>query len=260
MPDHTSFISYFFQLFPAFAQNAHLLGRMLLSGEPVGVHQLEPVTTSLVVVALVVCTGLTIGTMFRHVPSAVEPETRLSVRTFFEVFITYFYGLVKDVMGDEKARKYFPVIGTSALVIFFSNALGLIPGFLPPTSNLNVTLGCALFVYIFFNYYGFKENGFGYIKHLFGPWLGPLGIPINVLIFLVEFLSVFVIRPATLAIRLMINMAVDHLVVGTFLGLFALLVPLPSMVLGVIVIAVQTLVFCLLSSVYIKLATEHEEH
>jgi F-type H+-transporting ATPase subunit a len=49
-------------------------------------------------------------------------------------------------------------------------------------------------------------------------------------------------------------------VVGTFLGIFALFVPLPAMVLGIIVIVVQTLVFCLLSSVYIALSTEHEEH
>ena len=260
MPEHTSFLTYLFTIFPALGQNAHGFGHMLLSGEPVEAHHLEPVATSLLVVLFLVGAALTVGTMAKNLRQSVPPETHLSLRTFFEIFIGYFYGLARDVMGEQKARTYFPVIGTSALVIFFSNALGLLPGFLPPTSNLNVTLGCALFVYLFFNYYGFKENGFGYVKHLFGPWLGPLGIPINLLIFLVEALSVFVIRPATLAIRLMINMAVDHLVVGTFLGLFALLVPIPAMVLGVIVIIVQTLVFCLLSSVYIKLATEHEEH
>ena len=64
----------------------------------------------------------------------------------------------------------------------------------------------------------------------------------------------------TLSVRLMLNMAVDHLLAGIFLGLFALLVPVPVMFLGVIVILVQTLVFTLLSSIYIALATEHEEH
>ena len=58
----------------------------------------------------------------------------------------------------------------------------------------------------------------------------------------------------------MLNIAVDHLLVSIFLGLFALLLPLPLMLLGVIVILVQTLVFCLLTSIYIGLATAHAEH
>ena len=67
-------------------------------------------------------------------------------------------------------------------------------------------------------------------------------------------------RPITLSIRLMVNMAVDHLLGTIFLGMVALFVPVPLMLLGVIVIVVQTLVFSLLTSIYIGLATEHEEH
>jgi F-type H+-transporting ATPase subunit a len=55
-------------------------------------------------------------------------------------------------------------------------------------------------------------------------------------------------------------MAVDHLILSIFLGFMAVLVPLPIMVLGVLVIGVQTLVFTLLTCVYIGLATEHEAH
>ena len=142
----------------------------------------------------------------------------------------------------------------SAGFIFFSNCLALIPGFTPPTSNLNVTIGCALVVFVAFNYYGLKENGWGYLKHLAGPvwYLAPL-------IFVIEVISTCV-RPVTLSVRLMINMAVDHLVGSIFLGMFAILVPIPLMFLAIIVILVQTLVFCLLTSIYIGLATEHAEH
>src|SRR4029078_11668908 len=45
-----------------------------------------------------------------------------------------------------------------------------------------------------------------------------------------------------------------------FLGLVAVLVPLPVMLLGCLVILGQTLVFTLLTSIYISLATEHEAH
>ena len=63
-----------------------------------------------------------------------------------------------------------------------------------------------------------------------------------------------------LAVRLMLNMAVDHLIVGIFAGLVAVLVPLPFMLLGCLVLIVQTLVFTMLTCVYIGLATEHEAH
>src|SRR6185312_3239309 len=96
-----------------------------------------------------------------------------------------------------------------------------------------------------FNYWGLKENGWGYLAHLAGPkwYLAPLIFPI-------ELISTCV-RPITLSIRLMMNMAVDHLVGAIFLGLVAVFVPIPLMFLGIIVILVQTLVFTMLSAIYI---------
>jgi F-type H+-transporting ATPase subunit a len=58
----------------------------------------------------------------------------------------------------------------------------------------------------------------------------------------------------------MVNMAVDHLLVTVASGIFVFILPIPVMVLSTLVIIVQVVVFCLLSSVYISLATEHEEH
>ena len=165
---------------------------------------------------------------------------------------------MKDMMGADRAKRYFGLVGTCAVFIFFSNIMGLIPGFLPPTSTWNITAGCALVVFIVFNYYGFKENGMGYLRHLAGPWIHPAAIPINILIFCIEVLSTC-IRPMTLSIRLMVNMAVDHMLLGLFMGLVMIFVPVPLMVLGTLVALVQTLVFCLLTAIYISLATEHDE-
>ena len=58
----------------------------------------------------------------------------------------------------------------------------------------------------------------------------------------------------------MLNMAVDHLLVTIALGMVALLVPVPIVMLSTLICVVQVLVFCLLTSIYISLATEHEEH
>ena len=190
---------------------------------------------------------------------AILPQTTLTLRTFFEVWIGYWYGLMKDMMGPRRAKRYFPLIGSLACFIFFSNALGLIPGFAPPTSNWNVTMGCALVVFVMFNYYGFRANGFGHIAHLFGPYIGWWAIPINLLLFVVEFVSML-IRPLTLSIRLMLNMAVDHLLITLTLGMVALFLPIPVLVLGTLVVVIQVMVFSLLSSIYISLATEHEDH
>ncbi|HVZ32591.1 MAG TPA: F0F1 ATP synthase subunit A, partial [Polyangiaceae bacterium] len=69
-----------------------------------------------------------------------------------------------------------------------------------------------------------------------------------------------IVRPLTLGLRLMLNMAVDHLILTIFTGLIAIFVPLPFLALGCIVLVVQTLVFTMLTCVYIALATEHEAH
>jgi F-type H+-transporting ATPase subunit a len=258
MPEHTTFLSYLFARLGLHAK-AEVAGSLVISGRTVEPHHIDALGTSFLIMLLIMLMAGVVRSQFTKVKSAVVPESTLTLRTFFELFVGYFYDAAKETMGAKRAKKFFPLIGTCALFIFFSNVLGLIPGMEPPTSSLNVTAGCGLLVFFAFNAYGLRENGLGYIKHLFGPWLGAPYIPINILIFVVECIS-YIVRPITLAVRLMINMAVDHLIGSIFLGLFALLLPLPVMVLGVLVILVQTLVFCLLASVYIGLATEHEEH
>ena len=256
MPEHTSFLHYLLAMLPGLRQNAHNLGTALLppSAHSVEYRHLEPILASVLVMAFVLYLASSVRGEFRRLDDSVVPDETLTTRTFLEAFVGYFYAMAKDVMGARSAKRYFPIIGGAALFIFFSNSMALLPGLNPPTANLNVTAGCAVFVFIAFNYYGVKENGWGYLAHLAGPkwYLAPLVFPIEVISTCV--------RPITLAIRLYINMAVDHLVVAIFLGLVAVLVPIPLMFLGLIVIVVQTLVFCLLTSIYIGLATEHAEH
>jgi F-type H+-transporting ATPase subunit a len=258
MPEHTTFFSYLVAHFPAFAHNAHYFGRSFVSHQPVEAHGFEPLVASAFVMLFLLVLAFGIRGKLTNYDEAVVPETKLTLRTFFEVFVGYWYDLMKDMMGPKRAKRYFPLVGSLACFILFSNLLGLIPGFAPPTSNWNVTFGCALVVFVMFNYYGLKENGLGYFKHLFGPYIGWWAIPINLLLFVIEFISM-VIRPLTLSIRLMLNMAVDHLLITLMLALFALFLPIPVMILGTLVVIVQVMVFCLLTAIYISLATEHDE-
>ena len=255
MPKHTYWFTYVLDLFPALKHNAKAVGDSFIGHQHPDWRSTEPVLTALFYMVILLVVGVYVRSKFRKLDEAVVPDDKLTLPGFFEMFLGYFYDLAKDVMGASNARRYFPIIGGSALFIFFSNIVGLIPGVGSPTSSLNITLGSALTVFIAFNYFGLKEQGFAYIAHLAGPkwYLAPLIFPIEVISTCV--------RPVTLAMRLMVNISVDHLLGAIFLGSVALLVPIPVILLGMIVCVVQTIVFCLLTCVYIGLATEHaEEH
>lgn len=261
MPEHTSFLSYLIAMFPALGENMHNFGETFLGHKKVDAHGAEPIAASLLVVLVVTLLALRAKAQVTDYEKSVIPDEKLSLRTFFEIFIGYFYNMMKDMMGPTRAKKYFPVVGTAACFVFFSNVLGLIPGFLPPTASWNITAGSAIVVLVAFTYYGIQAQGIGFFTHLAGPWMGPALLPINILLFAIEFVSTFIIRPITLSIRLMLNIAVDHLLLSILLGMFTLFLPIPIMMLGTLVAVVQVLVFCLLTSIYISLATEvHEEH
>jgi F-type H+-transporting ATPase subunit a len=252
MPEHTSWFSYLIAMLPALGQNMANFGHTL-GGHPVGGHQAEALVASAFIVLLCILIGLATKAQITDHDKSVIPEDKLTLRTFMEIFIGSFYDLMKDMMGAKRAKRYFPIIGTCACFIFFSNVLGFIPGFLPPTSTWNITWGCAIVVFVAFNYYGFKEQGLHYLAHFAGPvwWLAPLIFPL-------EIFSTC-LRPFTLSIRLMLNMAVDHVLLGIIVALVPILVPVPIMMLGTIIALVQVLVFCLLAAIYIALATDHEE-
>ena len=261
MPEHTSFLSYLIALFPALGENMHNFGETFIGHKPVTAHAAEPLVASLLVVLLLIALAFKVKAEVVDYEKSVIPDDKLTLRTFFEIFIGYFYAMMKDMMGPTRAKKYFPVVGTGACFILFSNVLGMIPGFLPPTASWNVTAGCALVTLGAFTYYGLQAQGLKSITHLAGPWMGVFMLPINILIFSIEVVSTFVIRPITLSIRLMLNIAVDHLLLTIMLGVFTLFLPIPLMILGTLIAVVQVLVFCLLTSIYISLATEgHEDH
>jgi F-type H+-transporting ATPase subunit a len=255
MPDHTSFLTYLLAYFKSTLEhNASIAGQTMIGKHAASWQSFEPLIAAVIVALLLIVIALSVRSKLSDPEKGVIPDDRLTLRTFMEAFLGYFYDLAKSVMGPVRAKKYFPVIGAGACFVFFCNVMALIPGFPVPTSSLNITLGSALVVFILFNVYGIIENRGAYFKHLAGPvlWIAPL-------IFVIELISLLV-RPVTLGLRLMLNMAVDHLLLAIFMGLIAVLVPLPVMALGILVVAIQTLVFALLTTIYIGLATEHEEH
>jgi F-type H+-transporting ATPase subunit a len=164
--------------------------------------------------------------------------------------------LIVAVVG-EHGFKYFPVIATFAVLVFISNLMGLFPLFMAPTASVNVTFALAISSFVYYNAVGIRENGI--IKHI-GHFAGPrlpllMAIFITPLIFSVELIS-SLIRPFTLGVRLFANMFADEKIFTEITNLYPpltqLVVPLLLTALGTFVALVQTLVFTLLSMIYIS--------
>jgi F-type H+-transporting ATPase subunit a len=167
------------------------------------------------------------------------------MQNFMEVVVGGIENMVVETMG-EKGKPYFPLIATIALFVLVSNLIGLIPGFYPPTANLNTTAACAIIVFLATHIVGIKEHGFHYLKHFMGPiwWLAPI-------MFFIELIG-HLSRPISLSLRLFGNMNGHELVLMIFFGLVPFLVPLPMMVMGVLVSFIQAFVFMLLAMIYIQ--------
>jgi F-type H+-transporting ATPase subunit a len=132
------------------------------------------------------------------------------------------------------------------------SALGLVPGLMPPTSNINATAGLALVVFTVTHIIGFKEHGIKYIRHFIGPiwWMAPLMIPL-------EIVGHFA-RPLSLSLRLFGNIMGHERIMGVLLLLMPVGYPLLALstVFGVLTIFLQTFIFILLSMLYIGGALE----
>lgn len=174
-----------------------------------------------------------------------EPELIPSpIQAFYEGILKSIGSILKDSMG-RKGLQFLPFVTALAVFIFLSNVIGLVPGFTPTTGNLNTTVGCALAVFLYYNYHGVKEHGWGYLKHFTGPvwWLAWLMLPIEIISHLA--------RPFSLSVRLFANMFADHMVLAVFVALVPFLVPVPLLGVGLFVCFIQTLIFIVLTAIYL---------
>ncbi len=173
-------------------------------------------------------------------------------QNFWEIIIGGMDQFFEENMGREMTDTFFPMIATFALYIAVANLIGLIPGFMSPTSSINTTLALTLIVWVTHHIIGFRAHGIKYYKHFIGPMpvLIPLMLPI-------ELISNFA-RILSLSIRLFGNIMAKETLLGILFTLAgAYLAPLPIMVLGVLVSLVQAMVFVLLTVIYFAQAQEH---
>lgn len=177
-----------------------------------------------------------------------------------------------DTLGEARGNRYATQLATVFLGVLAMNVTGFIPGInIAASSVIAVPLVFAVFSYITFIAAGIKERGG---LAFFKEQLFPSGVPWPMYFLLtpIECFSTFVIRPATLAIRLMANMVAGHLLLAvTYFGTQTLLVSVWAMkplalatIAGIFVVTafevfialLQAYVFTILTAVYIKLSVE----
>jgi F-type H+-transporting ATPase subunit a len=204
--------------------------------------------TSWFVIAVLVVASLAATRNIQRVPSGIQ--------NVMEYGLDFIRDLAKNQIGEKEYRPWVPFVGTLFLFIFISNWSGaLVPWKLihlpsgelaAPTSDINTTVALALLTSLAYFYAGLKKRGLGYFSKYIQPT--PILLPINIL----EDFT----KPLSLSFRLFGNILADELVVGVFVLLVPLFIPLPVMILGLFTSAIQALIFATLAAVYIAESME----
>ncbi len=209
--------------------------------------------TGMVIAHLLLATGLIL--LLAKYASSTMRAVPTGTQNFMEAFIEGAISMGKDTIGEEKARKYLPLVLTVGLFVLISNLIGIIPGFESPTSNINVTLPLALVVFIYYNYEGIRVNG---VKKYFAHFMGPVPL-LAPLMFPIEIVS-HISRIISLSFRLFGNIKGDDLFLWVLLMLVPFFAPLPAYLLLTFSALLQTFVFMILIYVYLAGAVAIEDH
>jgi F-type H+-transporting ATPase subunit a len=173
-------------------------------------------------------------------------------QNFWEALIGGLMDFFAEHMGSEKARMLFPVLATFFIYIVLANMIGLLPGFMSPTSSLNITVAMTIIVWLLHHILGFHYHGWKYYKH----FTGPIAVMAPFMIIL-ELIGNFA-RLVSLSMRLFGNILAKEILLGVlFMLVGAIFAPLPILCLGVLVSLIQGVVFVLLSVIYCVGAMEH---
>jgi F-type H+-transporting ATPase subunit a len=185
---------------------------------------------------------------------SVEHPGRLQI--VFEDLVGALGGMLEDIVGP-KGRGYLTLVGTVGFFILTANLMGLIPGLMAPTTSINVTLGCAITVWVYYHIQGVRVQGlFSYLKHFAAPPGAPLFIaPIMLPIELISHFS----RVLSLSLRLFGNIFGEELVILILFSIVPFIVPLPMMFLGIITATLQAFIFVMLTMIYLggAVAVDH---
>ena len=218
----------------------------------IGVHPANPAAPIDNTFAVELCVVLGFIAFFALVRFSLSVEKPAAPQQFAEMLHEIIGGQAEQIIGDGYQR-FQAFVTCIFLFVLTCNLIGLIPGIAAPTMSAVVPLGLAVSTWIYFNFYGFKEQGvIGYIKHHAGPiwWISWLLFPIEIISNLARIMS--------LTIRLWANMFAGDLVTLVAFSLIPLAIPAVFLGLHTLVSVIQALVFTLLAMIYLGQAVAHE--
>jgi len=178
--------------------------------------------------------------------------------------------VAKGIIGVQDGAKYAPYLLSIFLFILVGNLFEVTPLInFPITSRMAIPAFLALVTWVIFVFIGFAKNGFSYL--LDTVWPKSVPIALRWLVGIIELVSVFVLRPITLAVRLFANMVAGHLMLTLLLasgvifvqhvgdiglragiGVVWFVFGLGIFVFEIVVAILQAYIFTLLSAVYIQ--------
>jgi F-type H+-transporting ATPase subunit a len=231
-----------------------------------GIELTNTLAATLVVDAVLVFFVILIAKNIKLIPGVIQ--------NIAEIGIGYFYSLTDQIAG-KNVNKIFPWVMSFFIFIFFSNLIGLLPGFgtigffqnvsetgkkeLIPllraaTSDFNTTFALATVSLVATHIVAVKTVG---IKDYISRYIS--FHPIYLFVGLLEIVSE-VTKLLSLSFRLFGNIYAGEVVLVTISSLFAFIAPIPFILLESIVALVQALVFAMLTMVFMSiLATPHGE-
>ncbi|PJJ72731.1 F-type H+-transporting ATPase subunit a [Diaminobutyricimonas aerilata] len=183
--------------------------------------------------------------------------------------------IVFNTLGEKDGKRFLPLLVPMFFTIIFLNLTGIVPLLnIAGSSVVGLPIVLAIVSYIAFIYAGVRKHPGAFFKNSLFPSGVPL--PVYIIVTPIEFVSTFILRPVTLAIRLLMNMVAGHMLLvlcfsathfflftaGGFYSLFSVgtfAFGFAFTLFELLVAALQAYVFTLLTAVYIQLALV-EEH
>ena len=203
------------------------------------------------------------------------------IPTKFGAAVEALVSFVKDdiatgIIGPEGSR-YTPYLLSVFMLVLVGNLFEVTPFInFPITSSMALPVIIAVLTWVIFVVVGFSKNGFSYLTDIVWPKSVPVAL--RWLVGLIELVSIFVLRPITLAVRLFANMVAGHLMLTLLLASGVIffgdiadigarsIIGLPWFVFGlgifvfeIVVAVLQAYIITLLSAVYVQTSV-HPEH
>lgn len=202
-----------------------------------------PVAESVVVTWVIMAVLVLLSVVLVRNLSVENPGRK---QLLLESGIGFLQKFFQDILGEE-GKRYIPYMMTVVIYIGIANIIGVF-GFVPPTKDLNCTIGLSVMSIALIEYAGFHKKGTkGFFKSFMEPV--PVMLPINIL--------EIAIRPTSLCMRLFGNVLGSFVVMKLLEFICPAVIPIPfSLYFDFFDGFIQAYVFVFLTSLFIKEAIE----